>query len=92
MQYWICNNSNFPFQLKVLLIFLKKIRPMESAVRGQVEALLLKDNSIEVCVETNGNYKEFNIPNDLFSAEFNDIDDSYMEERLLQKIPFGVEI
>ena len=49
-------------------------------------------NSIEVCVETNRNYKNFNIPNDLFSAEFNDIDDSYMEERLLQKIPFGVEI
>lgn len=62
MEYWICNNCNFPFQLKVLLIFLKKIRPMESAVRGQVEALLLKDNSIEVCVETNGNTRILTFP------------------------------
>ena len=46
---------------------------MEKAVLGQVEALSLKDNSIEVCIETNGNYKDFNIHKDLFSATFTDM-------------------
>ena len=59
---------------------------METTVRGQVEALSVKDNSIEVCVEINGNYKDFNIAKDLFVAEFTDCDDSDMEESLLQKI------
>ena len=59
---------------------------METTVRGQVEALSVKDNSIEVCVEINGNYKDFNIAKDLFAAEFTDCDDSDMEESLLQKI------
>ena len=48
---------------------------MEKAVIGHVEALSLKDNStcIEGCVETNGNYKDFNIHKDLFSATFTDM-------------------
>ena len=65
---------------------------METTVRGQVEALSVKENSIEICVEINGTYKDFNIPKDLFAVEFTECDDSNMEESLLQKIPFGLEI
>ena len=54
---------------------------METTVRGQVEALSVKDNSIEVCVT-----RISNIAKDLFAAEFTDCDDSDMEESLLQKI------
>ena len=56
---------------------------METVGRRQVEPLSLKDTSIEVCLETDGNYQDFNIPKDLFSAEFTDNGDSNIEESLL---------